>query len=88
MKVDNVEPLKGLWQKQLDKNADEAIRRFFFVEDIPDVKVGSTYFRELIKVVALAGPSYKPPSPNQLRKRHLNEEVKYVENEIMQIREK
>ena len=29
MKVDNVEPLKGLWQKQLDKNADEAIRRFF-----------------------------------------------------------
>ena len=50
--------------------------------------MGSTYFRELIKVVALAGPSYKPPSPNQLRKRHLNEEVKYVENEIMQIREK
>ena len=87
MKVDNV-PLKMLWQKQLDKNVDEAIRRFFFVEDIPDVKVGSTYFRELIKAAALAGPSYEPPSPYQLRKRHLNEEVKYVENEIMQIREK
>ena len=87
MKVDNA-PLKMLWQKQLDKNVDEAIRRFFFVEDIPDVKVGSTYFRELIKAAALAGPSYEPPSPYQLRKRHLNEEVKYVENEIMQIREK
>ena len=88
MKVDNGEPLKVSWQKQLDKNADEAIRRFFFVEDVPDVKAGSAYFHDLIKAVALAGPSYKPPSSNQLRRRHLNEEVNYVKNEIMRIREK
>ena len=88
MKVDNGEPLKVSWRKQLDKNADEAIRRFFFVEDVPDVKAGSAYFHDLIKAVALAGPSYKPPSPNQLRRRHLNEEVNYVKNEIIRIREK
>ena len=57
MKVDNVEPLKMLWQKQLDKNADEAIRRFFFVEDVPDVKVGSAYFHDMMKRVALVGAS-------------------------------
>ena len=73
MKVDNAEPLKVSWQKQLDKNADEAIRRFFFVEDVPDVKVGSAYFHDMIKAIALVGPSYKPPSPNQLHRRHLNE---------------
>ena len=54
-----------------------------FVEDAPDVKVGSTYFHDMIKAVALVGPAYKPPSPNQLRRRHLNEEVKHAENEIM-----
>ena len=86
--MNNGEPLKVSWQKQLDKNADEAIRRFFFVEDIPDFKIGSVYFCDMIKAVANVGPSYKPPSPNQLRRRHLNEEVKYVETEIMRIREK
>ena len=42
------------WQKQLDKTADEAIRSFFFVEDVPDVKAGSAYFHDLIKAVTLA----------------------------------
>ena len=59
----------------------------FCVEDVPDVKVGSGYFHDMIKAIALAGPSYKPPSPNQLRRRHF-EEVKHAENEIMQIRER
>ena len=59
--------------KQLDNNANEATMSFFFVEDVPDVKVGSAYFHDMIKAIALVGPSYKPPSPNQLHRRHLNE---------------
>jgi hypothetical protein len=76
------------WKKQLFTNADEAIRRFFYVEDIPHVKVGSTWFHDMIKAIVDAGSSYVPPSPFQLCKRHLDEEVTNVENEIQQIKEK
>jgi hypothetical protein len=74
--LDKDKPLTMSWKKQLHKNAVEAIRRFFFVEDIPNFKVVTTYFLDMLNAVANVGPSYKPPSPFQLRKRHLNEEVK------------
>ena len=86
--LDKDKPLAMSWKKQIHKNADEAIRRFFFVEDIPDFKATSAYFHDMLNVVANVGPSYKPPSPFQLRKRDLNEEVKYVESEMLRIREK
>ena len=42
----------------------------------------------MLNVVTDVEPSYKLPSPFQLRKRYLNQEVKYVVDEILLIREK
>jgi hypothetical protein len=65
------------WKKQLHKNVDKVIWSFFLVKQIPNFKVSrSAYFHDMFNAVANFGPSYKSPSPFQLRKRHLNEEVK------------
>ena len=53
------------------------------MEDIPDFKASNAYFHDMLNAVANVGPSYKPPSPFKLRKRHLNEEVKYVESKML-----
>ena len=76
------------WQKSLNKNADESVRTFFFVEDIPHLKVDSSFFHDMVQAIAKAGPSYKPPSSFQLGKRHLDEEVKIVEDKLSCTKEK
>ena len=78
MKVDNVKPLKCHGKSNFIK-----MQEVFFVEDVSDVKVGSANFHDIIKGVVLVRPSCKPPSPSQLLRRHLNEEVKHVKNEII-----
>ena len=88
-KIENTSgSLQISWQKSLNKNADESVRRFFFVEDIPHLKVDSTFFHDMVQAIAKAGPSYKPPSSFQLGKRHLDEEVKVVEDKLSCIKEK
>ena len=61
---------------------------FVFVEDIPHLKVDSSFFHDKLQETAKVGPSYKPPSSFQFRKRHLDEEVKYVEDKLSCIKDK
>ena len=75
------------WDMQLRRKAEEAIARFFYAEDIPHGKVESSFFNDMLKVVANVGPSFKAPSAYQLRKKLLNGEIKNVEVDLMEIKE-
>ena len=70
---------------QLRKNAEEALARFFYVEDIPHGKVESSFFHDMLKVVREVGPSFKPPSAYQLRNKYLSVEIKSVEFNLSQM---
>ncbi|MCO5559686.1 hypothetical protein L7F22_013287 [Adiantum nelumboides] len=68
---------------QARKQADQALRRFFYAEDVPEWKVRSPYFLDMIKAIGNVGPSYVPPSYHALRTTELNDEVQCLKKEIM-----
>ncbi|MCO5580881.1 hypothetical protein L7F22_034753 [Adiantum nelumboides] len=68
---------------QARKQADQALHRFFYAEDVPEWKVRSPYFLDMIKAIGNVGPSYVPPSYNALRTTQLNDEVQCLKKEIM-----
>ncbi|MCO5612634.1 hypothetical protein L7F22_066903 [Adiantum nelumboides] len=65
---------------QARKQADQALRRFFYAEDVPEWKVRSPYFLDMIKAIGNVGPSYVPPSYHALRTTELNDETRYAKN--------
>ncbi|MCO5560984.1 hypothetical protein L7F22_014604 [Adiantum nelumboides] len=71
---------------QARKQADQALRRFFYAEDVPEWKVRSPYFLDMIKAIGNVGPSYVPPSYHALRTTELNDEVQCLKKEIMGVR--
>ncbi|MCO5547010.1 hypothetical protein L7F22_000450 [Adiantum nelumboides] len=73
---------------QARKQANQALHRFFYAEDVPTWKVRSPYFLQMVKAIGQASPSYVPLSYHALRTTELNEEVKCVKTEIMGVREK
>ncbi|MCO5572487.1 hypothetical protein L7F22_026242 [Adiantum nelumboides] len=75
--------LGSAFHLQARKHADQALRRFFYAEDIPEWKVRSPFFLEMVKAIGQAGPSYVPPSHHALRTTHLNDEVKCIKSDLM-----
>ncbi|MCO5610470.1 hypothetical protein L7F22_064708 [Adiantum nelumboides] len=71
---------------QARKQADQALRRFFYAEDVPEWKVRSPYFLDMIKAIGNVGRSYVPPSYHALRTTELNDEVQCLKKEIMGVR--
>ncbi|MCO5572968.1 hypothetical protein L7F22_026730 [Adiantum nelumboides] len=69
-------PLASAFSWQARKQADQALRRFFYAEDIPEWKVQSPFFLEMVKAIGQVGPSYVPPTYNALRTTELNDEIK------------
>ncbi|MCO5593597.1 hypothetical protein L7F22_047612 [Adiantum nelumboides] len=67
--------LGSAFHLQARKHADQALRRFFYAEDIPEWKVRSPFFLEMVKAIGQAGPSYVPPSHHALRTMDLNDEA-------------
>ncbi|MCO5582321.1 hypothetical protein L7F22_036215 [Adiantum nelumboides] len=80
-------PLASAFSLQARKQADQALRRFFYAEDIPEWKVRSPFFLEMVKAIGQVGSSYVPPTYNGLRTTELNDEVKCIGHEIMGVRE-
>eukprot|EP00250_Pteridium_aquilinum_P035188 c8841_g1_i1 orf=218-805(+) len=80
--------LAKAWDVQARKEANIALRRFFYAEDVPFWKVRSPYFLDMVKAIGQVGPSYKPPSYNSLRTKELVDEVKCIERDLLDIREK
>ncbi|KAH7302126.1 hypothetical protein KP509_23G057700 [Ceratopteris richardii] len=68
--------------------ADKALHRFFFVDDIPFWKARSPYFQEFVTSIRRVGPSYKVPSYNHLRDGYLKEETKCIESDFLILRDK
>ena len=71
----------------LRKQAEEAIARFFYAEDIAHRKVESSFFHDMLMAVSKVGPSFKAPSAYQLRKKYLNGEVVNVERDLILLKE-
>ncbi|MCO5601619.1 hypothetical protein L7F22_055742 [Adiantum nelumboides] len=65
-------PLASAFSLQAHKQVDQALRRFFNAEDIPEWKVRSPFFLEMVKATGQVGPSYVPPTYNALRTTELN----------------
>ena len=80
--------LANVFALQARKQADQALRRFFYAEDIPEWKVKSPYFLEMVKAIGNVGSSYVPPSYHALRTTELNDEVQCIKSEMMGLREK
>ncbi|MCO5608691.1 hypothetical protein L7F22_062905 [Adiantum nelumboides] len=76
------------WDLQAQKEATMDVRRFFYAEDVPFWKVRSSYFLDMISAVGKVGQSYKPSSYTSLRTRDLVDEVRCVERELLDIRDK
>ncbi|MCO5572710.1 hypothetical protein L7F22_026469 [Adiantum nelumboides] len=74
-------PLASAFSLQARKQAYQALRRFFYAEDIPEWKVRSPFFLEMVKAIGQVGPSYVPPTYNALRTTELNDEVKCIDKE-------
>ncbi|MCO5604446.1 hypothetical protein L7F22_058612 [Adiantum nelumboides] len=68
-------PLASAFSLQAREQADRALRRFFYAEDIPEWKVRSPLFLEMVKAIGQVGPSYVPPTYNALRTTELNDEL-------------
>ena len=49
----------------LRKQAEEAVARFFYVEDIAHRKVENSYFHDMLMTVSKVGPLFKAPSAYQ-----------------------
>ncbi|MCO5585902.1 hypothetical protein L7F22_039836 [Adiantum nelumboides] len=76
------------WESGARQDASVALRRFFFVEDIPHWKVRSPYFLDMVKAIAQAGSSFKPPPYHCLRTKKLYAKVSCVEKDLLEVREK
>ena len=48
IKLDMSGALQMSWEVQARKNAEEAIARFFYAENIPHAKVDSSFFHEMV----------------------------------------
>lgn len=88
VKMSNVNTLGDAWQLQARREATIAVRRFFYAEDIPHWKVRSPFFLRMVKAIGQAGPTFMPPSYNQLRTKELVDEVRCIERDTLDIREK
>ncbi|MCO5603710.1 hypothetical protein L7F22_057861 [Adiantum nelumboides] len=77
--------LSQSWNLQARKNANMAVRRFFY---IPLFKVKSPYFLDMLRVVGEVGSNYKPPSYEQLRQKELLEKVRSVDKDLYGVRDK
>ncbi|MCO5594927.1 hypothetical protein L7F22_048962 [Adiantum nelumboides] len=60
-------PLASAFSLQACKQADQALRMFFYAEDIPEWKVRSPFFLKMVKAIGQVDPSYVPPTYNALR---------------------
>ncbi|MCO5581784.1 hypothetical protein L7F22_035673 [Adiantum nelumboides] len=76
------------WDLQARKEATMAVRCFFYAKDVPFWKVRSLYFLDMIFAVGKVGPSYKSPSCTSLRTKDLVDEVRCVDRELLDIRDK
>ncbi|MCO5591831.1 hypothetical protein L7F22_045824 [Adiantum nelumboides] len=73
-------PLASAFSLQARKQADQALRMFFYAEDIPEWKVRSPFFLEMVKAIGQVGPSYVPPTYNALRTIELNDEAVFQDH--------
>ncbi|MCO5609496.1 hypothetical protein L7F22_063724 [Adiantum nelumboides] len=80
--------LAKAWQMQARKAATVAVRRFFYAEDVPHWKVRSPFFLNMVKAIGKAGPSYVPPSYHLLRTKELVEEVRCINGDLLDVKEK
>ncbi|MCO5606525.1 hypothetical protein L7F22_060713 [Adiantum nelumboides] len=64
------------------------VRRFFYAEDVPHWKVRSPFFLNIVKAIGQAGPSYVPPSYHLLRTKELVEEVRCINGDLLDVKEK
>ncbi|MCO5594660.1 hypothetical protein L7F22_048693 [Adiantum nelumboides] len=80
--------LAKAWQMQAQKAATVAVRRFFYAEDVPHWKVRSPFFLNMVKAIGQAGPSYVPPSYHLLRTKELVEEVRCINGDLLDVKEK
>ena len=71
---------------QLRKNAEEALARFFYAEDIPHGKVEISFSHDVLKAVVQVEPSFKPPFAYQLRNKYLNAKIENVELDLSQMK--
>ncbi|KAH6555265.1 hypothetical protein KP509_1Z269200 [Ceratopteris richardii] len=70
-------------EKRLTKLSDASFcRRYSLLES------EKSYFIQMLNAVGRVGQSYKPPSYQQLRAKELNAEVRCIENDLLEIREK
>ncbi|MCO5563384.1 hypothetical protein L7F22_017025 [Adiantum nelumboides] len=72
-------PLASAFSLQARKQADQALLRVFYAEDILEWKVQSPFFLEMVKAIGQVGPSYVPPTYNALHTIGLNDEVKCID---------
>ncbi|MCO5605603.1 hypothetical protein L7F22_059786 [Adiantum nelumboides] len=73
--------LSQSWNLQARKNANMAVRRCFYAEDITHFEVKSPYFVDMLRAIGEVGSSYKPPY-EQLRGNELLEEVRCVDKDL------
>ncbi|KAH7422803.1 hypothetical protein KP509_12G026500 [Ceratopteris richardii] len=70
-------PLGRAWNAQAKSEAD-----------YPFWKVRSPYFIDFVQAIGREGPSYKPPSYQQLRSKELHSKVRTIEGDLLQIHDK
>ncbi|MCO5553800.1 hypothetical protein L7F22_007326 [Adiantum nelumboides] len=80
--------LAKAWQMQARKAATVAVRIFFYAEDVSHWKVKSPFFLNMVKAIGQAGPSYVPPSYHLLRTKELDEEVRCINGDLLDVKEK
>lgn len=69
------------------EDVDEILARFFFADGLNANIINSTYFHEMIKAVAVFGPSYEPPSEQELSGTFLSKEKERIEKSVALVRE-
>ncbi|MCO5611770.1 hypothetical protein L7F22_066029 [Adiantum nelumboides] len=80
--------LAKVWQMQARKAIAIAVRRYFYAEDVPHWKVRSPFFLNMVKAIGQAGPTYVPPSYHLLRIKELVEEVRCINEDLLDVKEK
>lgn len=58
--------LAGMYSKLNRDDTDDDIGKFLFANGIPFHVSRSPYYKEMVKAIAAAGPSYVPPSEHKL----------------------
>lgn len=59
--------LAGMYSKLNHDDIDDDIGKFLFANGIPFHVSRSLYYKEMVKAIAVARPSYVPPSEHKLR---------------------